>query len=420
MDATNVLDKNIETNISEVVEHKESENKLRQYQFMVESAHGAIFFKNLKSQYIIANNKTLEIFGLSREQIIGKDDRQIISNKKEAGKNIKEDQFVFSTGRPREVTKHIKGVHGEKHWFHTIKIPLFDGKGIVIGLIGIIRDITERKKTEMGHAKIVEAQKKKAEELMKAYGELQESKDALVRSEKLAFTGRIAASIAHEIRNPLTNVMMSLEQLKRAIKPENPKFKHIGIVERNTDRINFLIIELLNCARPPKLNLQHFNIHKVIKNVLESTKIKIRFQRIKVIKKFIFRPPKIMLDREQMERAISNLVLNAIEAMTRGGKLIIITELNNGSLVVKIRDTGKGIPDKDIIKIFDPFFSSKAQGVGLGLTLCYGIIASHGGTIEVESKIRKGTIFTVSLPINQNSKHLIGGGSKLCPHLRRN
>ena len=397
MDESKVLN-----NYSDITECKKEDEKFRQYyQFMVESAHGAIFFKNLQSQFIIANNKTLEVFGLSREQVIGKNDDEISSDKKQARKNIEDDQFIFKTGKPREVTKQMIGVDGKRYWFHTIKFPQFDNKGNIIGLVGIIRDITKRKKMENGHAKIIEAEKKKAEELEKAYAELQESKDQLVRSEKLAYTGRIAASIAHEIRNPLTNVAMAIRQLRKVIKPENLKDKHIKIVERNTERINYLIAELLNCARPLKLNICPYDIHKVLKNVLESTMSKIRSQKIKVVKRFAFKPPKIMIDREQIERGFSNIILNAIDAMPKRGRLTVITEFKRHFCVIKIQDTGKGIPETDIIRIFDPFFSSKPEGVGLGLTLCYGIIISHGGTIEVKSEPKNGTIFTVSLPVGR-------------------
>lgn len=239
------------------------------------------------------------------------------------------------------------------------------------------------------------------EEFRSSSTALRESKDELIRSERLAFTGRIAASIAHEIRNPLTNVIMSIQQLKKAISPENPKGRYIDIIERNTERIKYLITELLNCARPPKLNISSYDIHLLLKNILESANVKIRSQKIKVIRNFTSKPSTISMDKEHMERALSNIVTNAIEAMLKGGILTIITELNGDCFMVKVQDSGKGIPEKDIIRIFDPFFSSKPTGVGLGLTVCYGIIASHGSTIEVESKLRRGSIFTVSLPVEQ-------------------
>ncbi|MBI5044032.1 MAG: PAS domain S-box protein [Nitrospirae bacterium] len=235
-------------------------------------------------------------------------------------------------------------------------------------------------------------------ELKTSYTELKVSKDELVRSEKLAYTGRIAASIAHEIRNPLTNVSMSIQQLKRGNRIKQEGFKHVEIVERNIERINYLITELLNCARPTKLNFQPYDIHTVIKDVLESNKAKISLQRIKVTEDFTSNPSTLRIDKEQIERAFLNLIINAIETMPRGGNLTITTELNGNFFLAKIHDTGRGIHEKDIIKIFDPFFSTKSGGVGLGLTICYGIIVSHGGTIEVESKSRKGSTFIVSLP----------------------
>ena len=242
--------------------------------------------------------------------------------------------------------------------------------------------------------------------LRKSYEELRGSKDELVHSEKLAFTGRIAANIAHEIRNPLTNVAMSVEQLKETTKPDDPRAKDVDIIKRNIERANYLITELLNCARPPKLNLQLTDanklLKKVLKNTLESAKTKIRLEKIQVNKKFTSSSSIVRMDREQMGRALSNLIINAIEALPkRGGKLDITTGRDEDFFVVRIQDTGRGIPEEDIIRIYDPFFSTKPGGVGLGLTLCYGVIVGHGGTIEVESKPKKGSIFTVSLPVGR-------------------
>ena len=374
-------------------------------QFREDSAAGAIFFKNLKHQYVVVNNEALEILGLSRQQVIGKNDEEILSDRKGATEVLKDDRLVFKTGRSRELTKRITDKAGKACWLHTIKLPWFDGEGNIIGLVGIIRDITERKKIEREHTKVVETEKKKAEELEKVYKELQESEEELIRSEKLAYTGRIAASVAHEIRNPLTNVSMSTQQLKKVTTSEDSRAKkYIEIVGRNIQRINYLITELLNCARPPKLNMRFFDIHKVLENVLNTLQVKIKSQKIKIVKQFTLESSKIMIDREQMGRVFLNLVLNAIEATPKGGKATIITEIKENFFLTKIQDKGKGIPEKDVIRIFDPFFSTKNNGVGLGLTLCYGVVVSHEGTIEVESRRREGSVFTVSLPVKQKRK----------------
>lgn len=236
-------------------------------------------------------------------------------------------------------------------------------------------------------------------ELEKSYAKLHDKKDDLVKSEKLAFTGRIAANIAHEIRNPLTNIAMSVHALEKTLTPEGASSRYIQVIVRNVERINFLITELLNCARPSKLDLRMHDPHKILNSALDSARLMIKSQNIRVVKKFAARPLKISVDREHIERVFLNMIKNAGDAMPGGGKLTIATERSNESFVVRIQDAGRGIPEKDIIRLFDPFFSTKKQGVGLGLTVCYGIIVSHGGTIGVESIPRKGSVFTISLPM---------------------
>jgi len=134
--------------VRDITERKQAEEALKNYKFIVESAHGAIFFKDLDSRYITANTKTLESFGLSLEEVIGKNDYELMTNQEEARKNIEDDQLVFKTGKPTEITKHMTAADGKDYWFHTVKVPQFDDKGNIIGLVGIARDITERKRAE--------------------------------------------------------------------------------------------------------------------------------------------------------------------------------------------------------------------------------------------------------------------------------
>lgn len=278
----------------------------------------------------------------------------------------------------------------------------------IVGRVSYPNDIVFMARDTSKIKRLIDELTESQKELKNSYSQLRDSKDELIRSEKLAYTGRVAASVAHEVRNPLTNAAMSIQQLKKncASKCKLPKLheialRHYGIMEKNIERINYLITELLNCARPPKLNLEPYEIHRVLENILDSVKTKLNLQRIKVVKELARKPRTITVDKEQMGRALLNIILNAIEAMPKGGRLTVITESNENLFIIRIEDTGKGIPQQDIIRIFDPFFSTKYEGVGLGLTLCYGIIVSHGGTIEVESKLRKGTTLTVSLPVEQ-------------------
>ena len=284
----------------------------------------------------------------------------------------------------------------------------------------LYRDITEEKKREeilrefeatiQGQKLLLDQQSssvkdlidrltRSREELGASYEVLKANKDDLVRSEKLAFTGRMASGVAHEIRNPLTNIILSVRQLIKddKIKPEG--LKYAEIVERNTKRIEYLIAELLNCARPIKLNLQPWDVHLVIEDVLTTQKVRLRTQRIKVLKNPTPHPSLLLVDKEYLGRVLLNIIINAMEAMPSGGHLSIATKKEKGRFIIKIRDNGRGIPEKNLIKIFDPFFSTKEQGPGLGLSTCQNIVTSHGGQIEVESEWRKGSVFSICLPL---------------------
>jgi len=391
----------------------ESEEK---YRALAESSEDGICILESTGRILYSNKACGKLFGKKSSTLFGKGIIDIFP-RENVDRIFKEIQNVF---HKKVITQREHTIQSGRHLQHfaITFAPILDKKK-AISLVMTIRNITKQKrmetalkeayiKSEKERSKVAKALKKKITESKKAYSELQDSKDELVRTERLAFTGRIAAGIAHEIRNPLTNVAMSIRQLMKTLEPEKPRSKHVDIITRNTERINYLITELLNCARPPKLDMQSFDIHKVLKNVLDTVSPKISLRKIKVIRKFTSKPSTIEIDKEQVERAFLNIVINAVEAMSKEGKLNIVTEHNGALFIIKFQDTGRGIAEEDIMKIFDPFFSSKRDGVGLGLSVCYGIIVSHGGTIEVESKWKKGSVFTITLPLKQKS----GGGVK--------
>jgi len=319
---------------------------------------------------------------------------------------------------PKEYEIAIVGKNGEvRHLQVFRKEILWNGEKQFQALY---RDVTEEKKrgeavkqfeaTIKGQEMLIDQQSSSVEELIDrltrsradlgaSFEALKANKNDLVRSEKLAFTGRIAASIAHEIRNPLTNIILSLRQLKKYDKIKPDGLLYTGIIERNSNRIEYLITELLNCARPMKLNLQPWNVHRILQDVLTIHKVRLHTQKIKVVKSLDAHPPSLLVDKEYLGRVFLNLTANAIEAMGSGGVLSMVTKKEKSLFVIKVQDNGRGIPEKNLIKVFDPFFSTKKQGAGLGLTTCQNIVTSHGGQIEVESVWGKGSIFTVSLPL---------------------
>jgi len=236
------------------------------------------------------------------------------------------------------------------------------------------------------------------EESDKAYHKLQQMRDSWVQSEKLSFAGRMAASVAHEIRNPLNMMVMSSQLLQDKLPKEDPNRELVDLFIKNLERIDRLVTELVNCARPPRLKMANHNIHTMIESVINTVGQKCNTQHIKVVKDFYPKIPSIRIDREHIEQAILNLVKNAMEAMPKGGTLTFSTHNDTDNLHLTISDTGKGIRDKDLIKIFDPFFTTKKGGTGLGLAVCYAIIGSHNGFINLETG-KKGTNFAVRLPL---------------------
>ncbi len=230
----------------------------------------------------------------------------------------------------------------------------------------------------------------------------------LLQSEKLASIGKLAATIAHEINNPLNGILTYTKLIERKLadgtlkKDEIPKFlSYLGIMERETERCSTIVRNLLDFARQREPSLKpDVDINAVVEEALSLLANQIALQEITLEKKFNQLPP-IMADPMQLRQVFLNIILNACEAMNKEGVLTVTTALSNKrkkAVRVEIADSGVGIDEKDLPKIFDPFFTSKEKGTGLGLSVVYGIINSHQGTIEVDSKAGEGTTIAITLP----------------------
>ena len=248
---------------------------------------------------------------------------------------------------------------------------------------------------------LIKSLERAKQELEDSYEELQITQAQLIQSEKLGFAGRMAASVAHEIRNPLSIMMMAMQSLQKDLGPDFSGKEYIEVVMRSIKRISGLIDEFVDVARPPKLKMRLQDMHKFLDKLIQSTKGKFEAQNIEVIKDFNPELLMLMLDEEHLERAFVNIFFNSIDAMPEGGKFTISTRNEENYVVIEFVDTGMGIAESDIINIFDPFFSSKKKGAGLGLSIALGIIHSHGGTIGVESAEGQGSTFIVRLPIRE-------------------
>jgi hypothetical protein len=237
-------------------------------------------------------------------------------------------------------------------------------------------------------------------ELDKAYKELKENRDRLIRSEKLAAVGEMSATVAHGIRNPLVAIGGFARRLHKEEVENSTKKKYLQIIVDEIDRLETILSELLDFVRPRKMNLTDASICKVIEQSLQVFDFVLAKNNIQLCKNIMADLPQIKIDPDQFKRVLDNIFNNAIEAMPEGGILQITADLEDDWVKVSIADTGVGISEENAEKVFHPFFTSKPTGTGLGLAVCNQIISIHGGHIKLRTHNPQGVIFDIFLPVN--------------------
>ncbi|MDQ3192808.1 MAG: ATP-binding protein [Bacteroidota bacterium] len=224
--------------------------------------------------------------------------------------------------------------------------------------------------------------------------------DDLIDTYRIFLTENIARNIAHEVRNPLTNIMLGLDQLRNEFPLEDNESAqtYFNIIKRNCDRINELISSLVNASKEPELTVGEFSLNQLMDEVLKTTDEKIKSGKITVQRKYNLQLPPILVDGEKIKNVLFNIILNAIQSMEgKSGKLEIQTAHEDQKFTIKIIDNGTGISNENLPRIFDPFFRVKANGTGLGLTTSQNIIHNHNGSIKANSSLGIGSTFTISL-----------------------
>jgi len=232
---------------------------------------------------------------------------------------------------------------------------------------GILHDITNQKKTER----------------------------ATLLAEKLAATGRLVRTLAHEVRNPLSNIHMSLEQLSTMSKGEDRIY--IDIIDRNGKRINDLITELLTSSKPTEMVFERVVLQTAVDETIGIALDRLTLKQIRLKVNYPEFPCYIRADKEKLKIALLNIIINAIEAIDNTkGELSISLLQNEESYSLEISDNGCGIPQENLSKLFEPYFTSKRNGIGLGLASTLNIIQAHNASIEVKSKVGSGTTFIIT------------------------
>ncbi|HEY8919128.1 MAG TPA: ATP-binding protein [Chitinophaga sp.] len=342
----------------------ESEKK---YYGVFEKAHDLIILADCDKNIIDANPASCRTLQYTREEMLAMNLKDLFLFEEqyrhffdqicgEDGCGPAEYNFVNSAGKKLDV---------------MVNAVMLDAAAQIF--LCVVQDITEKKKEE------------------------QEKQ----QQQKFVITGRIARVIAHEVRNPLTNILLAVSQFKLEPGVTEDSQLYTDIIERNCIRINQLITELLNSTRMIELHVQQHGINELTEKALALAQDRLQLNEIRVDKRLSDPDVMIPADAEKVEIALLNIIINAIEAMTPGkGELNIYTARHNDRAVIQVSDNGPGIPEDMKAKLFDPFFTSKPKGSGLGLTSTQNIIINHKGNIHVDSEPGKGTTFSITLPTN--------------------
>jgi PAS domain S-box-containing protein len=343
-------------------ELKARENK---YRNLFKGSRDAVFISDKDLFFTECNEAASSLFGMQNGELLHHSLFEFIKEKTRV-ENLKE--ILEKEENVNDIEVEIQDQNGEvKSCLLSVSFQRDAHPHHIIN--GIIHDITNIKKAEQVN----------------------------LQTQKLAATERLIRILAHEIRNPLNNITLAVDQLQVQNAVEQKEHYLIDIVQRNGIRINKIITELVDLTRPLELKLEKHALQEILDECILLATDRINLQHNKVKRNYPDLPSEIEADRSKLIIAFTNLVINAIEAMEMNkGELSVSISQSPNTYNVSIRDNGKGIPEEYLPKLFEPFFTSKKNGMGLGLAACYSIIESHKGTIEVESKINKGSNFVVS------------------------
>ena len=370
----------------------------RRYREIFENAHDAIWIHDSHGNIIAANKAAEELTGYSLKELLGINVRDFLGEEGlSLARQIRRKLFLGETvEQPYEQRLISKDGTGR---FLKLTTNLIREDGKLKGFQNISRDVTREKEMQ---DKLSVAYR----ELSESHQRLKESQEQLIQAAKLTSLGLLAASIAHEVNNPLSGVLAYTQLMAKKIGsgniPREIALSYLSKMEAELIRSTKLIRNLLDFARQSPPAFRQLNLNDVVNRAVDLVAHSAELQHVQIVKELDLSLPNLMADYDQLHQVCTNLILNAIQAMPDGGKLTLRSSANNGQLKIEVQDTGCGISSENMRKLFTPFFTTKheVKGVGLGLAISYGIIQRHHGRIEVQSKEGEGATFTIYLPLH--------------------
>jgi len=384
--------------VRDISERKKAEKAMQEseerFRTLMEEAPIVICNADLKGTIIYVNKRFEEATGYSREEVIGKNGFRLGIMSDETLKLLTERMKQRLLGKPSRLLEgRFRRRDGEWIWAE-VEGRVIKKFGVPVGFQLTARDVTERKQLE----KKLEEYSQHLEELVeKRTKELQETQEQLLKAERLVAIGEVAAMVGHDLRNPLTGIGAATYYLKRKFGSESDQkaMEMFELIEKDIEHSNNIITDLLEYSGKVRLEWTETDPKFLMNEALHIEKVPQNIQVIDSTRS----EPKITVDSERMKRVFINIVRNAIEAMSEGGTLTITSNESNGNLEIAFTDTGTGMPQEVVEKIWTPLFTTKAKGMGLGLSICKRFVEAHGGTISVKSAVDQGTRFTVTIPI---------------------
>lgn len=371
-------------------------------QEMMDNSPAVIYLKDLEGRYQMVNRGFEEMFGLERADVMGRTDHDILSDKEAAAAFHERDVEVVKSGEPMPLDERFY-VDGNRRWYSTVRFPLRDAAGQIHAVAGISTDVTDRREAE-------DEMKKLNADLVRANDDLQRAHEQLIQAEKLESVGRLAAGVAHEVKNPLAMIGMGLELLARRI-PEDDQsgLETIERMKRGIERANRIVKGLVDFSSARQFSREAVDPNRIVREAHALVDYQLRKAGVKVVEELTTELPEVEIDQTKIEQVLVNLMINAMQAMGEGGGTITLRtyatkladvkrdegmrtskhlRLNDRVVCIEIDDTGPGIDQENLARVYDPFFTTKptGQGTGLGLSVSRKIIELHHGRLELENR----------------------------------